>query len=226
MIRVKDDYTQVYSPDGQITVLSKQFDYWRVPMVSKDLLPKSSGVYILNNHNLDVLYVGQTFNFRKRWKTHHLLPTAKDSDRITVIKIYTRLDDAEVELIKRFSPPLNRQIPIDCNINPSSPESHALIAIALNDERLNFVDSWVFQMLLADPSITQTKLTNLWIEKINEPDAINVPDLWVEGATTFFCSDQFLQVSKSIKKLERLKYMTRVKNMKNAMTLFNLDIVK
>lgn len=83
-----------------------------VSLPTRNLLPSRSGLYlVISGH--EVVYIGKSKNIRNRWRgsTHHKLDEVKSLLFPQIIWIEMSIDEAntkEVELIKRFSPRLNR----------------------------------------------------------------------------------------------------------------------
>lgn len=84
-------------------------------MIDLHELPAVSAIYRVW-HGDYVVYVGQTINLKKRWKTHHILPKLIAQygldwslDWVEVNQIY--LDRAEAFAHRHFKPVLNQRNP-------------------------------------------------------------------------------------------------------------------
>ncbi|MBL7471125.1 GIY-YIG nuclease family protein, partial [Escherichia coli] len=56
----------------------------KVEYRQRELLPASSGVYLLVSQLGDVLYVGKAQNIKSRWAQHHVIRRVKEPDRLFV----------------------------------------------------------------------------------------------------------------------------------------------
>lgn len=81
-----------------------------VEFSEKTQLPEKSGLYFVIDGD-QILYVGKTIHFKRRWAGHHRYAQIKAMAKNPVIAWLdvedTRLLDAESELIARFKPKLN-----------------------------------------------------------------------------------------------------------------------
>lgn len=83
-----------------------------LPLEWRRGLPKCRACYLAIKSNGEVLYVGQTQNLQKRWKSHHFLKTLDlAGTRIAWLEVSDEslLPAIEAALIEYFHPPLNKR---------------------------------------------------------------------------------------------------------------------
>jgi DNA-binding XRE family transcriptional regulator len=81
-----------------------------IPLSDRASLPRISCVYSVLSCE-SVQYIGISEDLKNRWLNHHLINKLNPETRISWLEINNRdlLYETEFALIKRFSPPLNRQ---------------------------------------------------------------------------------------------------------------------
>ena len=138
-----------------------------VLLQNRAYLPNTGGVYFVIEKAL-ILYIGQTSNLQKRWRTHHRLPQLNGKKEVLISWLECRENERfelERDLIRLHSPLLNREK------IPSNPD-RAIISLPeflMKDLRfisesqgrpLNELAAIIFELGLYDYIELRTKVEN------------------------------------------------------------------